>query len=60
MGLNEDDQEFKIFFFKYAKNKMLLRAPISPFTKDKGKVINNTFNKTYFEVYKEPNRTLSH
>ena len=46
------------FFFHLTKKKARKRAPIGPFTDDKGKLIEEepceTLNKTYFEVFKEP------
>ena len=46
------------YFFRLAKKKVRLRAPIGPFTNDEGEVIEekvcDTLNKTYFEVFDTP------
>ena len=46
------------FFFRLAKLKTRLRAPIGPFTDDKGKLIDEepceTLNREYYEVFEEP------
>ena len=51
-------QENSRFFFRLAKMKARMRAPIGPFTNEKGELIKEepceTLNKTYFEVFNPP------
>ena len=46
------------YFFRLAKKKARLRAPIGPFTNDEGEVIEekvcDTLNQTYYEVFDTP------
>ena len=51
-------QENSRFFFRLAKKKARLRAPIGPFTNEKGDLIEEkvckTLNKTYYKVFDVP------